>query len=123
MARTAITPVKLTRDTPSNAVLVMTAPTTAADGFTIDVSAVKDHNLLLVFTNTNASTTARSYTVKMGNGLQGVADLASGDIAAGATGAIVISSGKFENVSGDDKGLIRIIPSHAELKIAAIIMP
>lgn len=123
MAVTVITPDKLTRNTPSNDVLALTAPTTAADGFTIDVSDIADQQLLLIFLNTNASTTARTYTIKKGNSLQGTTDLASGDIAAGKYGYLVIDSGKFGNVSGADRGLLKIIPSHAELKMAAVVLP
>ena len=101
----------------------MTAATTAADGFLVDVSNVADQKLLLVFQNTNASTTARTAIINKGNALQGVTDLTSGDIAAGKFGAITIESGRFKIVSGDDKGKILIIPSHAELKMAAIVLP
>ena len=103
--------------------LTFVAATTAADGFTIDVSGHADHKILMLFQNTNSGTTARTVTVKRGNGLQGVKDLASGDIEAGEVGAVVVESGHFLNVSGDDKGLLKVVPSHAELKMACIILP
>lgn len=123
MATTAITPEALSRNTFDLDALAMTAATTAADGFLIDVSAYPDHNILLVFNNTNASTTARTATIKKGNALQGVSDLTSGDIAAAKFGAINVESGRFKLVSGTNKGKILVIPSHAELKMAAIVLP
>ena len=96
--------------------------TSASDGFTIDVSGYADHKILMLFQNI-ATTSARTVTIKAGNGLQGTTDLASGNIAAGKVGAVVVESGHFLNVSGDDKGLIKAIPSEVELKMACIILP
>jgi hypothetical protein len=121
MATTAITPEALTRNTFDLDALAMTAPTTAADGFLVDVSGYTDHKILLVFQNSGA--VDRTATIKKGNGLQGVADLVSGNIAASKFGAIAVESGKFKNVSGANKGKVLIIPSHAELKMAAIVLP
>lgn len=123
MATTAITPEAISRNVFDVDALAMTAATTAADGFLVDVSGYPDHRILLVFQNTNGSATARSATVKKGNALQGVADLASGDIAAAKFGAVAVESGRFVNVSGTNKGKILVIPSHAELKMAAIVLP
>ena len=123
MAVTAITPEVLSRNVFDVDALAMTAATAAADGFLVDCSNVADHRLLLVFQNTNAAATARTATIKKGNALQGVSDLASGDIAAGKFAAVAVESGRFKNVSGANKGKILIIPSHAELKMAAIVLP
>lgn len=123
MAVTAITVEKLATNTFDLDALAMTAATTAADGFLVNVADVADHKLMFVFQNTNATTTARTATIKKGNALQGESDLISGDIAASKFGAVVVESGKFKNVSGTNKGKILIIPSHAELKMAAIALP
>lgn len=123
MATTAITVEKLSRNTFDLDALAMTAATAAADGFLVDVSGYPDHNIMLVFQNTNASATVRTATIKKGNALQGVSDLVSGDIAASKYGAVVVESGRFVNVSGTNKGKILVIPSHAELKMAAIALP
>ena len=122
MAVTAITPVSLSLNTFNVDAITFTAPTVAADGFTVPFTG-KDKNIVLLFQNTNAGTTARTATVKAGNGIQGVADLDSGDIAAAKTGAVMVDSGAFKNVSGTNKGKILIIPSHAELKMAAVVLP
>ena len=123
MAVTAITPEALSLNTFDLDSLAMTAATTAADGFLVDVSAYADHKVLLVFQNTNASATARTATIKKGNALQGVSDLVSGDIAAGKFGMINVESGRFKLVSGTNKGKVLVVPSHAELKMAAVVLP
>jgi hypothetical protein len=121
MAVTAITPEVLKFNTFDLDSLAMTAATTAADGFTIDCSGIADHKIMFVFQNSGA--TARTATVKKGNGIQGTADLVSGEIAASKFGTVVVESGRFKNAYGTDKGLVKIIPSHAELKMAAIVLP
>lgn len=124
MAVTSVTPVVLEGFNIFNLdALTFTQATSASDGFTIDVSGYADHNILMLFQNTNSGSTARTVTIKAGNGLQGTTDLASGNIAAGEVGAVVVESGHFLNVSGDNKGLIKAIPSNAELKMACIILP
>jgi hypothetical protein len=121
MATTAITPEALDRNTFDLDALAMTAATLATDGFLVDVSGYADHKVLLVFQNSGA--VDRTATVKKGNGIQGVADLVSGNISAAKFGAIAVESGAFKNVSGANKGKILVIPSHAELKMAAIVLP
>ena len=123
MAVTAITVEALSTNTFDLDALAMTAATTAADGFLVDISTVADHKLMLVFQNTNAGTTARTATISKGTGIQGTADLVSGDIAAAKFGAVVVESGKYKIMSGTNKGKMLVIPSHAELKMAAIAMP
>ena len=121
MAVTAITPKVLKRNTVDVDSLVMTAPTAAADGFLVDVSNCADHRILLAFQNTDVG--AQTFTVKKGNGLQGVADLASGSIAASKFATVVVESGAFKNISGTNKGKILIIPSVAGVKMAAVVLP
>lgn len=123
MATTAITVEKLARNTFDLDALAMTAATTAADGFLVDVSGVADHKLLLVFQNTNGAATARTATIKKGDALQGVKDLTSGDIGAAKFAAIAVDSGSYKIMKGTNKGNILVIPSNAELKMAAIALP
>lgn len=121
MATTAITPEALTRNTFDLDSLAMTAATLATDGFLVDVSGYADHKILLVFQNSGA--VDRTATIKKGNALQGVSDLVSGNIATTKFGTVAVESGRFKNVSGTNKGKILVIPSHAELKMAAIVLP
>lgn len=122
MAVTAVTPVKLDWNTVNPDALTFTAASVAADGFTVP-HAYGDDKTLLVFYNSNGSTTARTFTVKAGDSIQGVVDLESGDVAAGKYAMLAVESGRFKNVTGDNKGKLLIIPSHAELKMAAIVLP
>ena len=122
MAVTEIIPEVLKQNTFDVDALATTAPTAAADGFVVDYTGT-DSKIMLVFNNTNAAATARTATIKMGNGLQGVSDIDSGDIAAGKFACVAIESGRFKNVTGTNKGKVLIIPSHAELKMAAIVLP
>lgn len=121
MAVKAITPEVLTRNTIDVDALAMQAATAAADGFLVDVSAVADHRLLLVFENTDAAV-AYDITVKKGNALQGVKDLTA-EIAATKFGAVAVESGAFKNVSGTNKGKILVIPENVAVKMAAIVLP
>lgn len=121
MAVTAITPEAISLNTFDLDSLAMTAPTTAADGFLVDVSGYADNKILFVFQNSGS--TDRTATIKKGNGLQGVSDLTSGAITSAKFSAITVESGRFKNVSGTNKGKILVIPSHAELKMAAIVLP
>lgn len=122
MAVTVITPEVLKFNTFDADALAMTAPTAAADGFTIDASNIADGKLLLVFLNSSADT-AYDVTIKKGNALQGTEDLKQVDVAAEDYALVVPESGKFKNVTGDDKGLIKVIPENAAVKMAAVVLP
>ncbi len=122
MATTAVTPEVLTINTVDTDALALTEATTAADGFLVPFTSA-DQKTLFVFYNANASTTARTFTIKAGDGIQGTTDLASGNVAAGKYALVVIESGKYKITSGTNKGKILVIPSHAELKMAAVVLP
>ncbi|MCK9479990.1 MAG: hypothetical protein M0R40_10920 [Firmicutes bacterium] len=124
MAVTVVTPVALGKFNAFtlDAVAFATA-TTAADGFTVDLSGFADQKAVFLLQNTNSGSTVRTATIKAGNGLQGVSDLVSGNIAAGKIAAVSVESGAFMNVSGDDKGKVVVVPSNAELKLAVVVLP
>lgn len=120
MAVTAITPEVLTWNTFDADALAMTAPTAAADGFTVDYG-YQDAKILLVFENTSADT-AYDVTIKAGDSIQGVADVTQ-EIAFGDKALFVAESGRFKNVSGTNKGKVLIIPENAAVKMAAVVLP
>ena len=68
-----------------------------------------DNKSILVVNNTGSS--AATLTVLAGNGLQGVADLAV-SIPAGIN-LLKLESGRFKNISGDNKGKIVLKASAA----------
>lgn len=121
MAVKVVKVVPLERNVIKNDVVAYGTTTDADDGFTVDVSKYADHKLLFLFQNSAASTDYK-VTIKKGDALQGVADLEE-TITQATVGAVVIESGKFMNVSGTDKGLIKIIPANVAVKLAVVALP
>lgn len=119
MAVTTVTPVKLGLNTFEEA-LTFTQASSATDGYVVPFTDT-DTKTLFLFQNT--ATTSQTVTIKKGNGIQGVADLTSGEIAASGVAAITVDSGRFKHVSGDLKGKIQIIPSDVKVKMAVIVLP
>jgi hypothetical protein len=121
MATVAVTPQALCWNT-FDLDVALSAQTSTADGFLVDVSAAADHKLLLLFSNTSADT-AYGITVKAGNALQGVSDLAVSGLAASKMAAVAVESGKFKQVSGDYRGKIRVVCANNAVKMAAVVLP
>ena len=121
MARVTINPIKITnysefKDAGAYADLLKAID--ATDGAEIKLDGHDERSVLLVH---NSASSASNVTVKAGNGLQGVSDLVH-SIPASSIALIVLESGKFKNVSGDDKGKV-IITGAATLKVAFIKLP
>lgn len=91
------------------------------DGAKVDYTNRSDGRILLLLTNSNASS-AKKATIVQGNSLQGVEDLEI-SIPANKTYAIVVESGKFMNVSGDNKGYVIIKGESADIKVQAVELP
>lgn len=93
--------------------------------FTIDAKGGDYKTLVIIKNAGNADATA---TFAIGNGIQGVgADLvvtvkATGDSDGKDVQAIVLDSGYFKNVSGTNKGYIKVTPS-AALSFVAVELP
>ena len=121
MAITKITPVKMADVNEISAAVAFTAATAAADGFSIPMQE-QDAKTVLLFQNTDTAA-AHSAVVKKGNGIQGVVDLATGDIAASAIVALTVDSGAFKNVTGENKGCAVVVPDDVKLKAAVVVLP
>lgn len=93
----------------------------ATDGAKVDYTNRSDGRILLLLTNSNASS-AKKATIVQGNSLQGVEDLEI-SIPANKTYVIVVESGKFMNVSGDNKGYVIIKGASADIKVQAVELP
>lgn len=91
----------------------------ASDGAEFEMSGRDDKIVILI---QNAATSAKSVTVKAGNGIQGVVDYTE-QVAASSTTAIVLDSGRFKNVSGADKGKVILKGASADIKVAVIELP
>lgn len=77
-----------------------------------------DERCVLLLTNGGGSTA--TVTVKAGNGIQGVNDLPTYTVGAGATVAVAIESGAYKNVAGADKGNVVIEATSKDLKVALV---
>ena len=121
MARVELISYEIDKVNEAGAVALNTALFTAldaSDGAAYDASGRDDKTLLLV---QNSATSEGTLTVKAGNGIQGVNDL-SVVVPASSTVGLVLESGRFKKISGDDKGKI-ILAGAATLKVAVVKLP
>ena len=122
MARAVITPIELTKHSKFGGTVANTglfAAVDAADGAEVRLDGHDERTLIMV---QNTSTSEGTVTIKAGNGIQGVADEAH-VIPASSTVFVVPESGRFKNVSGDDKGKLIIVGSAATIKVAVVKLP
>ena len=77
-----------------------------------------DEKMVLVVQNTASSDA--TLTVKAGNGIQGVVDLTL-TVPKNAVSLVKLDSGRFKNVSGENKGKIVVVSATA-LKVGATAM-
>jgi hypothetical protein len=91
----------------------------ATYGAEFEMSGRDDKVVVLI---QNAATAAKNVTIKAGNGIQGVNDYVE-SVPASSTTAIVLESGRFKNVSGEDKGKVIIMGASADIKVAVIVLP
>lgn len=119
MAIAEITNVELIRNEAKE--LTTAVAVDASAGAKINFANKSDGRILLLLTNSNASG-AKKATILKGNSLQGVEDLEI-SIPQSKTYAIVIESGKFMNVSGDNKGYVIIKGESTDIKVQAVELP
>lgn len=79
-----------------------------------------DQKMLIILTNADASNDEVA-TIKKGNGIQGVADLAI-TVTKATTKVVVVESGKYKNISGTNKGKI-LITGTADVTVACVVLP
>ena len=116
MAIAKITNTELIRNEAKEVISAVAVDTT--EGASVDYTNQSDGRILLMITNGNA----KKATIIKGNSLQGVEDLEI-SIPAGKTYGIVIESGKFVNVSGENKGEVIIKGESADITIQAVELP
>lgn len=116
MAKVTITATKLEQNT--FGAVTFTAGST--DGVKIPMSG-KDNKIVILAQNSGSS--AATVKVKAGNGLQGISDSEVYSVAAGGLAAINLESGVYKFVSGEDKGYALLVPSSADVKFAAVVLP
>lgn len=127
MGATAITKVEVTRNAATN---VPTAATVAkTDGALVTFD--KDDQKILLLLKNNITDATHTAVIKAGNGLQGVSDLeitlTGTNTTAGNEKAVVIESGRFVNVTGDNKGKVNIVSKDSttgtQIEVRAIVLP
>ena len=91
----------------------------AADGCEFEFEGKDDKYLILV---QNSASAAKSVTVLHGDGLQGTTDHTE-SLAASSYATMVIESGRFRIMSGEDKGKVSIKGEDANIKIAVFKLP
>ena len=81
----------------------------------------RDDKVLIVAQNTDSA--AHTLTVKAGNGLQRAAGDLEISLGSGMTTFVAIDSGRFKNVSGDNRGYVLLNGKSATVKVAVFKMP
>lgn len=123
MARTVLSAVKLSDRNEFSAPVSSANLTAAVNGTSLEAELMLDFSdekcLILV---QNAGTSAAAVTVKAGNGIQGVNDLVH-SVPASSSVILALDSGRFKNVSGDDKGKVIFVGASTNIKIAAFKLP
>lgn len=122
MAATEITNTVLKRN---EAKAMPTAATVAkTDGALVTFD--KDDQKILLLLKNNVSNATHTAVIKAGNGLQGVSDLEV-TLARGAEACVVVESGRFMDVSGDNKGKVNIVSKDTttgtQIEVRAIVLP
>ena len=126
MAATTITNTVLKRNEATNVPTAATVVKTDGALVTFD----KDDQKILLLLKNNTTNATHTAVIKAGNGLQGVSDLeitlTGTDTTAGNEKAIVIESGRYVNVSGDNKGKVNIVSKDTtgtQIEVRAIVLP
>ena len=127
MAATAITKTVITRNAATNVPTAATVVKTDGALVTFD----KDDQKILLLLKNNITDATHTAVIKAGNGIQGVSDLeitlTGTNTTAGNEKAVVIESGKYMNVSGDNKGKVNIVSKDTttgtQIEVRAIVLP
>ncbi len=115
-------------DKVTNAILVRNEATVLEDavalkttGLTIDYENKSCGKILILISNTGSA--AKKATIVKGDSLQGTEDLEI-SVTNGTTVGLVIESGRFEKVSGENKGKVMIKGEDAtSLKVQVVELP
>ena len=127
MGATEITKVEVTRNAATNVPTAATVKKTDGALVTFD----KDDQKILLLLKNNVTNATHTAVIKAGNGLQGVSDLeitlTGTTTAEGNEKAVVIESGRYVNVSGDNKGKVNIVSADTttgtQIEVRAIVLP
>lgn len=116
MSQVAITNTKL-KFNEAGVLPAAVAMSSATDGCAVDYTGKEDGKILLILEAGSAATAK----ILAGNGLQGTEDLEVA-LKADEKKCIVVESGKFVNVHGENKGKL-IVNGGTAIKVAAVELP
>lgn len=118
--------------------LASNGASTASYGACFEMSE-RDEKYLILVQNVAVSGDDKTVTIKAGNGIQGVCDVAKADLGYGEYTFIAIESGRFKNVKPNDtlkalssatsadqieaKGKVFITGTDANIKVAVFCLP
>lgn len=91
-----------------------------AEGATVNYEGRSCGKILLIISNSDAG--EKKATVEKGDSVQGTEDLEV-TVQGNKTVSLVIESGKFENVSGENKGKVIIKAEDENLKLQVVELP
>jgi len=122
MSATAITKTVVTR----NAATAVPSAATVAKTDGALVTFDKDDQKILLLLKNNITNATHTAVIKAGNGLQGVSDLEV-TLAASSEACVVVESGRFVDVSGDNKGKVNIVSKDTvtgtQIEVRAVVLP
>ena len=118
MAIVKVEPIKIEEWNTASGAIAFTAINASAGAYY--EHNMKDERCIVLIQNANSA--KQTLTIKQGNGLQGVVDEVI-EVPASSIVAIVLESGRFKNISGDNKGRVVMTGTSADLKVAVIKMP
>lgn len=122
MSATAITKTVVTR----NAATAVPSAATVAKTDGALVTFDKDDQKILLLLKNNIANATHTAVIKAGNGLQGVSDLEV-TLEASSEACVVVESGRFVNVSGDNKGKVNIVSKDTvtgtQIEVRAVVLP
>lgn len=119
MAVTVLTPVKIPDVNTISAAVAQTAATSATDGFEFALTGKDYKTVIVALAGSSADATL---TIKKGDSIQGVADVTL-TVEKSTMAAFTLDSGSFKNVSGANKGKVKIIPSDTAVAVSVIELP
>ena len=119
MAVKTITPVKLVRNTFSDAIAANAA--IDRDDGAIFTMSDSDHRYLIIVENASADT-AKTVKIKAGDSYAATVDIEQ-ELAAATTRYINIESARFKNLTGTNKGKVLIEGTDDNIKVSVYILP
>ena len=91
------------------------------DSFRVDFTQSDDEKILIIISNSGEEATL---TLKAGNGIQGTENAEQTfTISQEEKKTLVIESGKYKNVEGEDKGFVVFTVGSGSVDVGALILP